>query len=145
MWFFQTSLREPKRLRRMARAWETLIGSSLSGLETLYLLGSPLRATRSPFSNLTSTTLWFVTPSPFDRLLILPQDNPIEGMPGSQVGKVPVIRMFGVTNEGNSVCLFVHGVIPYFYVEAPPGFTESDCENFRFQLNVRSFASFTHS
>ena len=59
-------------------------------------------------------------------------------MPGSHVGKVPIVRMFGITEEGYSVCLLIHGVIPYFYVEAPPNFKESDCENFRMQLNVRT-------
>jgi len=35
---------------------------------------------------------------------------------GSQA---PVVRVFGVTREGNSVALFVHGFQPYFYIEVP--------------------------
>lgn len=29
---------------------------------------------------------------------------------------VPIVRIYGVTDEGNSVCAFVHGFEPYFYV-----------------------------
>ena len=57
-------------------------------------------------------------------------------MPGSHVGKIPIIRLYGLTDDGNSVLLLIHGVIPYFFVEAPPGFKESDCDEFRRQLNV---------
>eukprot|EP01105_Mastigella_eilhardi_P019880 TRINITY_DN4697_c0_g1_i1.p1 TRINITY_DN4697_c0_g1~~TRINITY_DN4697_c0_g1_i1.p1 ORF type:complete len:1087 (-),score=272.85 TRINITY_DN4697_c0_g1_i1:125-3088(-) len=48
---------------------------------------------------------------------------------------VPVIRMFGVTDAGNSVLLLVHGFTPYLYVHAPDGFTVDDCEKFRLELN----------
>uniref|UniRef100_A0AAR2KKM5 DNA polymerase delta catalytic subunit n=1 Tax=Pygocentrus nattereri TaxID=42514 RepID=A0AAR2KKM5_PYGNA len=45
----------------------------------------------------------------------------VAGMPGQVQGKVPVVRMFGVTDGGNSVCCHVHGFAPYFYVPAPAG------------------------
>lgn len=45
----------------------------------------------------------------------------VAGMPGQLQGKVPIIRMFGVTDSGNSVCCHVHGFAPYFYVPAPSG------------------------
>ncbi len=61
-------------------------------------------------------------------------------MPGSSVGPVPIIRLFGVTENGNGVQCNVHGFSPYFYIPAPPGFKESDCELFRHTLAVR-FAS----
>ncbi|CAG7733267.1 unnamed protein product, partial [Allacma fusca] len=38
------------------------------------------------------------------------------GMPGSKIPPVPVIRMYGVTDDGNAVCCHVHGFSPYFYV-----------------------------
>lgn len=42
-------------------------------------------------------------------------------MPGQSQGKVPIVRMFGVTDNGNSVCCHIHGFAPYFYVPAPNG------------------------
>ena len=51
--------------------------------------------------------------------------------------RAPVLRCFGVTREGNSVCVQVHGFEPYFYVTAPPGFSPDDLESFRQVLNAR--------
>ena len=62
--------------------------------------------------------------------------EPLIGMPGSKVGPVPIIRMFGVTMEGYSVLASIHGVAPYFFVPAPTGFVEGDCDRFRVALNV---------
>jgi len=45
----------------------------------------------------------------------------VAGMPGQSQAKVPIIRMFGVTDNGNSVCCHIHGFAPYFYVPAPNG------------------------
>ncbi|XP_031548890.1 DNA polymerase delta catalytic subunit-like [Actinia tenebrosa] len=61
--------------------------------------------------------------------------SPMAGMPGSKVGPVPIIRMFGVTMEGNSVLCHIHGFVPYLFVPAPPGFTEDQCDMFRDALN----------
>jgi len=41
--------------------------------------------------------------------------------PGSLPAKVPVIRIFGTTPKNQSVCLNVHGIWPYFFVDYPPG------------------------
>ncbi len=60
------------------------------------------------------------------------------GMPGAMSGPVPVLRMFGVTMEGNSVCAHIHGFHPYFYVPVPVGengFLEEHCSAFRANLN----------
>jgi DNA polymerase delta subunit 1 len=38
-------------------------------------------------------------------------------------GMVPVVRVFGVQKNGESVCLFVHGFHPYLYIEAPEGYS----------------------
>ena len=53
--------------------------------------------------------------------------------------EVPVLRMYGVTESGNSVATFVHGFEPYFYVEAPsPSFSTDDCQALASELNVRA-------
>ena len=57
--------------------------------------------------------------------------QPLKGMPGSQLGSVPILRMYGVTNEGHSVMTHIHGFAPYLYVSAPPNFIEEDCGRFR--------------
>ena len=50
---------------------------------------------------------------------------------------VPVIRMYGVSREGNSTCAFIHGFEPYFYAEMPSGFTPDDIDELRKQLEAR--------
>ncbi|TKS91801.1 DNA polymerase delta catalytic subunit [Collichthys lucidus] len=59
----------------------------------------------------------------------------VAGMPGQSQGKVPIIRMFGVTDGGNSVCCHIHGFAPYFYVPAPSGFTSNYLGEFKKELN----------
>ncbi|XP_058461751.1 DNA polymerase delta catalytic subunit [Malaya genurostris] len=61
--------------------------------------------------------------------------EPLSGMPGPQIGPVPVMRVFGITQEGNSVCAHVHGFTPYLYVAAPRGFTQSHLSDFRVALD----------
>jgi DNA polymerase delta subunit 1 len=54
---------------------------------------------------------------------------------------VPVIKMYGCTNDGNSVLLSVYGVQPYFYVPVPVSKLTGNidpillCSNFRMSLN----------
>jgi len=57
--------------------------------------------------------------------------KPLPGMPGSNAGPVPIIHMYGITMEGNSVLCHIHGFVPYFYVPAPSGFEQSHCSVFR--------------
>jgi DNA polymerase delta subunit 1 len=45
------------------------------------------------------------------------------------------IRMYGVTEEGFSVCCHVHGFSPYFYVALPDKFTHQHCGEFKKALN----------
>lgn len=53
-------------------------------------------------------------------------------MPGPQSGSVPILRMYGVTAEGNSVCTHVHGFMPYLYVPVPHSvFTPENCRHFQ--------------
>lgn len=60
---------------------------------------------------------------------------PRAGMPGQQSGRVPVMRMFGVNDAGNSVCCHVHGFSPYFYVTCPAIFKETHMADFKNALN----------
>lgn len=48
---------------------------------------------------------------------------------------MPIMRIFGVTKAGCSVCCHVHGFTPYFYVSVPDTFKESDCGPFKTKLN----------
>lgn len=61
---------------------------------------------------------------------------PCEGMPGQQAGKVPIMRMFGVNDNGNSICCHVHGFSPYLYVTCPPIFKESHLGAFKVSIHV---------
>ena len=50
----------------------------------------------------------------------------------------PVIRLFGVNANGNSVCAHVHNFTAYFYIhiiEKDVTITAEDIENFRLSLN----------
>ena len=53
----------------------------------------------------------------------------IRGFPKG--GKSAIVSLYGVTVEGCSVCLHVHGFLPYFFASAPPNFKEDDCGKFR--------------
>ncbi|KAK7075072.1 DNA polymerase delta catalytic subunit [Halocaridina rubra] len=61
--------------------------------------------------------------------------TPVSGMPGQQAGRVPVMRMFGVNDKGNTVCCHVHGFSPYFFVTCPLTFKESQLPEFKNILN----------
>ncbi|XP_018336700.1 DNA polymerase delta catalytic subunit isoform X2 [Agrilus planipennis] len=67
-------------------------------------------------------------------------DKPFRGMPGAQTGSVPVMRIFGVTEKENSVCLHIHGFSPYFYVSLPQAFEEDEISAFKDKLNAAVFA-----
>ncbi|XP_076249179.1 DNA polymerase delta 1, catalytic subunit [Calliopsis andreniformis] len=60
---------------------------------------------------------------------------PLPGMPGSKIPPVAIMRMYGVTEGGNSVCCHVHGFCSYLYVAAPHNFTEHHCRPFRDALD----------
>ena len=45
-----------------------------------------------------------------------------------QPASVPVLRLFGVTDDGASVVLFVPGFRPYFYFPVTAAFTDADAE-----------------
>ena len=63
------------------------------------------------------------------------EDANTEFAPKLAGARVPVVRMYGVSRKGNSVCAFIHGFEPYFYVGLPArGFTPDDVYSFRQSL-----------
>lgn len=61
----------------------------------------------------------------------------IEAEEGTIHGGSPTIKLFGVTEEGNSVMLHVKNFKHYLYVAAPTGFTPKDCMPFRAYLETQ--------
>lgn len=45
-------------------------------------------------------------------------DEALPGWKGQALAQVPVIRLFGVTSQGSSVCVHVHGFWPFFLCRA---------------------------
>lgn len=53
--------------------------------------------------------------------------NPAGGdIVGSKEGPVPIIKLYGVTDDGLSVLAYIHGFTPYFYVSLPASTDLSD-------------------
>ncbi|KAL0449857.1 UNVERIFIED_CONTAM: DNA polymerase delta catalytic subunit [Sesamum latifolium] len=63
-------------------------------------------------------------------------DSHRELLPSSS-GPAAIIRIFGVTKEGHSVCCLVHGFEPYFYISCPPGMGPDDIFHFHQILEGR--------
>jgi len=63
--------------------------------------------------------------------------NPKQGtsMPGAANGPVPIIRLYGVSETGNSVMCHVHGYTPYLYALAPMDFPVERLGDLRTVLN----------
>ncbi len=63
--------------------------------------------------------------------------NPAGGkVPGAPSGLVPIVRFYGVTPQGNSVVVFVHGFTPYLYAACPKAFLGSEAA-MRQAINAR--------
>lgn len=66
-------------------------------------------------ANISFTDHYLSIPNPYmDQQHLIIQSKQSEDNP--LVTKVPVIRLFGRTNFGQSVCIHVHRVFPYFYI-----------------------------
>uniref|UniRef100_A0A0A0KIW2 DNA polymerase n=1 Tax=Cucumis sativus TaxID=3659 RepID=A0A0A0KIW2_CUCSA len=52
-------------------------------------------------------------------------------------GPAAILRIFGVTREGHSVCCHVHGFEPYFYISCPSGMGPDDISLFHRTLEAR--------
>ena len=68
-----------------------------------------------------------------------PADPHSQKVLGSNVGPVPVIRVFGTTDKGNAAALYVHGFTPYALFAAPKEFENNpaNMERLRDMLNER--------
>lgn len=53
----------------------------------------------------------------------LPQgyDPLVSPLTGCEIKQVPVLRLWGISREGQKACMSVHGVFPYFLVPWPTG------------------------
>ncbi|MBA0816533.1 hypothetical protein Gohar_001184 [Gossypium harknessii] len=60
-----------------------------------------------------------------------------KGLLPDSSGQAAIIRIFGVTGEGHSVCCLVHGFEPYFYISRPPGMGPDDISHFHQTLEGR--------
>ncbi|KAJ6819957.1 putative DNA polymerase delta catalytic subunit [Iris pallida] len=63
-------------------------------------------------------------------------DSHRELLPNSS-GPAAILRIFGVTKEGHSVCCLVHGFEPYFYISCPAGMGPDDVSRFHQALEGR--------
>lgn len=61
----------------------------------------------------------------------------IEAEEGTLHGGQPTVKLFGVTEEGNSVMLHVKKFNHYLYVAAPYNFTPKDCTPFKAYLETQ--------
>ncbi|XP_049977235.1 DNA polymerase delta catalytic subunit [Alexandromys fortis] len=61
---------------------------------------------------------------------------PLPGGPPKSHNSVPILRAFGVTDEGFSVCCHIHGFAPYFYTPAPSGFRAEHLSDLQRELNT---------
>lgn len=64
--------------------------------------------------------------------------QPVPGLVANSSGgsqNVGIIRLYGVTELGNSVMMHVHGVLPYFYAACPDNFDASRCGEIRMALD----------
>ncbi|KAJ5479707.1 hypothetical protein N7530_005216 [Penicillium desertorum] len=66
----------------------------------------------------------------------------IDAEEATLMGK-PAIRLFGVTEAGQSVCLHVTGFEHYLYIAAPVSFTKADCDPYKHFLEQKLGQSFT--
>ncbi|KAF1328474.1 DNA polymerase delta catalytic subunit, partial [Globisporangium splendens] len=66
--------------------------------------------------------------------------EPVPGLVANANGtsnqNAAIIRLYGVTEEGNSVMMHVHGVLPYFYVVCPDTFDDARCGDVRKALEA---------
>ena len=60
--------------------------------------------------------------------------NPQKGTVGAKSGTVPIIRLYGVNEVGNSVAVFIHGFTSYGYFALPRGYELNDTDETKGQI-----------
>lgn len=60
----------------------------------------------------------------------------IDAEEGTLHGGKATVKLFGVTEEGHSVCVHVTDFLHYLYVAAPIAFSKNDCEGFKSYLET---------
>ncbi|KAF8726461.1 hypothetical protein AX14_007849 [Amanita brunnescens Koide BX004] len=66
---------------------------------------------------------------------IIFQQIDVEEAYDNSSGSAGRLRMYGVTEDGNSVMAMITGFLPYFYISVPRGFTQNDVVPFKTYLN----------
>ena len=61
-------------------------------------------------------------------------------MAGKENTLASIMRIYGITEQGNSVTAHVHGFYPYFYIEMPREFKKENLSNFQKNLNKKVLA-----
>ena len=56
----------------------------------------------------------------------IPGCDDTTGWRGAVFGRVPVLRVFGRATNGESVCVHVHKVYPYFYIPYSGGIEDEE-------------------
>ncbi|CAG8570555.1 13511_t:CDS:10 [Cetraspora pellucida] len=72
--------------------------------------------------------------NPEEHSIIFQQFEIDECIDPHSASRSPMIRMFGLTEAGNSVLCYVKGFLPYFYIPAPNGFKSGDVAEFKSNL-----------
>lgn len=67
--------------------------------------------------------------------LICQRDEHLD--PQAKGNEVAVVRLFGVNDNGNSVCAFIHGFEPYFYAEKPSSWGDEAIEELKSEMNKK--------
>lgn len=70
---------------------------------------------------------------------------PLPGAPGSRSKPVPIVRLYGVTQQGHSVCAHCYGFTPYCYAELPYTFDDADKAKLEAELNAQLTAKASRS
>ncbi len=64
---------------------------------------------------------------------------------GSSEGPVPIVRLYGITNNGMSITSFIHGFTPYFYASLSNQISldENNLGQIRTHLDQKVYTQFT--